>query len=365
MSGDDLVLVTGATGSIGWPLLESLSGDGVQVVALVRGRPPATLPGVRFQTGDIERPDLGLDRAAVTGLQARVTTIIHAAALTRFDAPLDAARRVNVEGTRHVLSFADDCPHLMRVAALSTIYVAGKRTGVVRERELDHECGFVNAYEESKHEAEQLVREAMGRLPVIVLRMSTVLGAEGSGTVRRPAAIHHAMRFLYLSLLPMMPGSADSPVDLISTDYAVAAVRHFADAGFLPGQTRHICAAEDAPREAELIDLVVGGFMRYRPAWRRRAIEKPAIVALRTFDLFRESVDAVADPALKASVAVLAPFAPQLAFPKCFDDSEAQRSLTAAGLRRSPIRDTIMDVVRYLVENNWGDRSRQVETIIR
>jgi nucleoside-diphosphate-sugar epimerase len=350
---DDLVLVTGGSGSLGGPLLESLARGGVPVVALAR-RAPAEAGAVQ---GDIERAGLGLNSDTRRALQRRITSIVHAAALTRFDATLEAARAVNVDGTRHLLDFAAGCPRLRRVTLLSTVYVAGKRTGTVLEEELDHDRGFVNAYEQSKHEAERLARAAMSRLPIMIVRLSTIVGAHESGAIRQPAAIHHAMRFLYHSLLPMMPGTDASPVDLIATDYAVAALSHLAGEGFLPGHTLHVCAADDAPREAELIDLVVEAFMRYRPAWRRRAIEKPAIVELKTFELFRQSVDAVADHALRASVAVLAPFAPQLAYPKTFDDPQCRAVMLAAGIERPPVRETVMNVVRYLIENNWGQPS--------
>jgi nucleoside-diphosphate-sugar epimerase len=311
------------------------------------------LPGVRVIPADIEKTDLGFDAFERDALCDRVTSIVHAAALTRFDAPLEAARAVNVDGTRNVLAFAERCRRLDRVTVLSTIYVAGKRTGIIRESELDHDCGFVNAYEQSKWEAEQLTREAMRRLPISVLRLSTVAGAHDTGVVGKPGAVHHAMRFLYNSLLPMMPGTEHSVVDLISTEYAIAAIRWLSGDGFAPGRTFQVCAAGDAPRQSDLFDLVIDAFMRYRPAWRRRAIAKPAIVELRTFELFRDSVDAVADPALRASVAVLAPFAPQLAYPKMFEDSACRAALDAAGISRPPIGETLDAVIRYLVETNW------------
>ena len=352
---EQLVLVTGGTGSVGLPLLESYARDGVSAVAIARSAWPHEFPGgIRFVAGDVSRPELGLDPAVRDELRSRVVSIVHAAALTRFDAELDVARTVNVEGTRHVLAFAEGCPRLSHISILSTVYVAGRRTGSIGEAQLEHDCGFVNAYERSKYEAEQVAREAMGRLPISVLRLSTIIGAHEDGRVHRAAAIHHAMRFLYHSLLPMMPGTDDSPVDLIATEYAIAAIRTLSDEGFVPGRTRHICAAAEAIEQAELIDLVADAFVRYRPAWRRRAIEKPAIVELATFELFRDSVNAVADPGLRASVAMLAPFAPQLAYPKLFDDAECHAAVAATGIRRPDLRATIMSVVRYLIENNWA-----------
>ncbi len=377
-----MILLTGATGAFGTPLTEALRRGGTAVAMLSRngdthrfgktGTVPVsvrtdsetgTVPVFhengecpRFSlTADILQGEtLGLDERSLAFLRERVTTIVHAAALTRFDAPLDRARRVNVDGTRHMLEFASRCPSLERFCALSTIYVAGRRTGDVLEPELEHDAGFVNAYEQSKHEAERLLRTWMPRLPIVICRLSTILGESASGRVHRVAAIHQSIRFLYHSLLPMIPGAPDSPVDLIATDYAVDAVRHLAGGGFAPGRTFHVCAGNETVAEAELIDLAIAAFLRYRPAWRRRRIEKPSIVRLETFNLFRDSVEAVADPALRASVGVLGHFAPQLAYPKRFDDRECRAALAGTGIIRPSIRDTIESVIGHLITHQWG-----------
>lgn len=353
MPGEGVVLVTGGTGAIGVPVVGALAHDGAPVAVLTRTG--VSDLGVRVVRGDILAGDgLGMDPVDAAGLSAQITGIVHAAALTSFDAPIAQLRDVNVEGTRNVLAFARRCPRLARLCVLSTVYVAGRRTGTIAETELEHDQGFVNPYEQSKYEAERLLRSAMADLPIAVVRLSTVIGDSVTGRVARPAAIHHAIRFLYQSLLPMIPGTPDSRVDLIPTDYAVAAVRHLAGSGFEAGRTFQVCAGDEAPGESELVDLVMDAFLRYRPAWRRRRIEKPAIVGLETFELFRRSVDAVADSALRASVAVLAPFAPQLAYAKVFDDTQCLDRLKAAGIARPPIRGTIERVVQYLVEHNWG-----------
>ena len=358
ITSDEVTLVTGGNGAIGVPLVAALAGGGAAVVSLARGPQPGVAPGVRAQSGDIlQGPALGMDEPTAAALRSRVTTIVHAAALTRFDAPLDAARLTNVDGTAHVLAFAAQCPRLERICALSTVYVAGRRTGTILESELEHDRGFVNHYEQSKYESEQLLRDWMGRLPITICRLSTTLGDSASGRVDRPAAIHQAMRFLHHSLLPMIPGTPESPVDVIPTDYAVAAIRHLSAAGFVAGATFHVSAGADALREDELIDLTVDTFLQHRPAWRRRAIEKPVIVALDTFELFRRSVEEVADSALAASVSVLGHFAPQLAFPKAFDDAGCRTSLSAAGIRRPPVRDTLVNVVKYLLDHDWGARA--------
>jgi hypothetical protein len=91
--------------------------------------------------------------------------------------------------------------------------------------------------------------------------------------------------------------------------------------------------------------------LEYRTAWRRRAIERPAFVDLATFELFRRSVEDVGDAAIRASTGIIAQFAPQLAFPKQFDDRRCQLALSAAGLVRPSIRGVWRRVVERLVQS--------------
>ncbi|MFV0137547.1 SDR family oxidoreductase [Streptomyces sp. HMX87] len=173
------ILLTGATGFLGSRILRELLGKGGDepIVVLARGSserlrarteaavtwldapplPEGSLDRLRFLSGDITLPDLGLsagDRArAADGL----TEIWHSAALLNLEGDPVPLHTSNVLGTRHVLEFADAAPgaHLLHV---STAYVAGRRlTGHVLEDDLTEEYGFQTSYEESKYTAERLV----------------------------------------------------------------------------------------------------------------------------------------------------------------------------------------------------------------
>ena len=88
---------------------------------------------------------------------------MHCAASIAFDLPLDEARAINVEGTREVIGFARECKSLGRLERfvhVSTAYVSGKYEGTFRERQLDAGQEFRNTYEQTKWEAEHVVREA-------------------------------------------------------------------------------------------------------------------------------------------------------------------------------------------------------------
>lgn len=346
-------LVTGATGAIGPALIDALLSAGVERVhALTHVTPLHFLnPRVTAVQGDITAgPGLGLDDGLADDLRAEITTIVHAAADTRFTAPGELAHRVNTQGTHHLLAFASRCPRLTRIVALSTTHVAGRRTGDILEDDLEHDAGFVNAYEASKYEAERELRRRAADLPVSVCRLSTVAGDSQTGVIPRRGAIHQAALLMYASLAPMVPGGEHSPVDLIALDYAAGAVAWLATAGFEPGRTWHVCAGTDTIPAGELLDLTMALFEEYRPSWRRRAIARPALVDLDTFELFRRSVDEAGDPGLRASTGVVASFAPQLAFPKRFDDRRCVAALAGSGVERPPARAVWRRVVRHLVQ---------------
>jgi thioester reductase-like protein len=45
-------------------------------------------------------------------------------------------------------------------------------TGRIPEAPLDNHNGFVNTYQQSKYEAEQLVFEAMSEIPTVIYRLA-------------------------------------------------------------------------------------------------------------------------------------------------------------------------------------------------
>jgi long-chain acyl-CoA synthetase len=348
---EHVILLTGATGAVGRPLVTALARrlDVGRVHALTHVAPLGE-PGVCAIPGDITAGrDLGLEAGAASSLASEVTCIVHAAADTGFAAPPETARRTNVEGTRNVLAFAASCRKLDRIVALSTTHVAGRRIGEILEEDAHHGAGFVNVYEMSKYEAEREIRHRSNRLPIAICRLSTVAGDSQSGRISRRGALHHAVLSLYASLAPMIPGREDSPVDLVALDYVADAIAFLATCGFEAGAVWHLCAGADTISVGELLDLTIDTILRHRPAWRRRAIARPALVDLETFELFRQSVEEAGDPALRASTELVSHFAPQLAFPKRFDDRRCRAALVPAALERPPIRDVWRSVVRELV----------------
>lgn len=357
------ILVTGGTGTIGRRIVRRLAADpdAPRLVVLSRGdRDPGLPPGVRVVRGDLRAGEsLGLPPAVHEQLSREVTDVLHCAADTRFTLPIERARSTNVDGTITMLEFAAGCRSLRRIGCLSTVYVAGRRTGTFTEADLDDGgAGFVNTYERSKCEMERELRRRMVDLPIAVYRSSTVIGDSATGAVTGINAFHHALRLLYHGLAPMVPGDPDHRVDVVAVDYVADAVCRLFGYRFEAGATYHLCSgSERSMALAELIDAVVEAFRRFRPEWGRRAVEKPAIVDLATYELFVRSVEETGNEVLLAATRAVQSFAYQLAYPKCFDAARAEAALEGSGLNPPPVREYLPEVVRTCLGSRWGEQA--------
>jgi nucleoside-diphosphate-sugar epimerase len=356
-----VVLLTGATGVVGRHLVGCFD-ETTEIAALTR-EPDAPAAQTLLQSGrrmrlvrgDVTREGLGLDASELARLRASVTDVIHCAANTTFTTPLDQARAINVEGTRRMLALARECQRLERVMCASTAYVAGRRCGLIMETDTTAD-GHVNSYEQSKYEMEAVVREAMRDLPVSIARFSTIIGHSQTGKVDGFNAIHHALRLFYRGLAPMVPGDLATPVDLIPIDFAAPALHHLMNRSFQPGQTYHLCAgAEHSCTFDQLLDVTVDVFERSRPSWRKRRVERPAVVDRETYALFVRSVEESGNVVLAEATRAVQAFADQLAYPKAFDTTHATRALDGSVVRLPSVLDYYDKVVSYCVETNWGN----------
>lgn len=352
MPANRSILVTGATGLLGRSVLQRLlAGDaGLQAIVLVRDTDrwargtgvPAFADRITVVEGDLRSPGLGLTSEARALVRCRVTAVVHLAADTSFSNPLAAARAVNTIGTAHLLALANECDSLVRIAYVSTAFVAGRRTGVIAEGLASPVSGWVNAYEQSKHEAEQLVCRASSEWAI--LRPSTVVCDDREGTVSQVNAVHRALRLYRAGLVAMMPGVDQSTLDVVTTDYVAGAIAKLALRDDAAGKVVHLCAGRGALPLGDLLDLTYAYWAR-DPEWRRRGIARPPLVDLPTYALFERSIEQVGDASIKRLTRSLSHFVPQLALPKVFDTTTASALL---GADAPPVRDFWLPMLHQL-----------------
>ncbi len=332
------LLLTGATGIVGCELVRTLlrSPNPPKILALLRGSEAeieakrrwlcdwADVPRDRAERlvavqGDVTRFGLGLTdkhRAAAKS----VTGIVHAAAVTRFDQTPITARLNNVVGTTNILTHALHCPKIERIGIVSTAFVAGRRSGTIREEELDLNVDFNNEYERSKALAEHQALSARHELPVDIYRLSIVVGRRADGHISRLSGVYPIFRLFHEGLLAMFPGVQGQMVDLIPSDFAALAIGYLLARPVASGMTYHICAGGDRSFALEEIFPAIDCCLASIDAsWRGRGQPLPLSVAREVFENFVNIVELTGNPRLRQIILQTRKITRQLEVPKVFD----------------------------------------------
>ena len=263
--------MTGATGFVGMELLRRFIERGDRRIhALVRAADDEAaaerLPAharLSAVAGDIEQPGLGLSEEKRERLAQDVTTVVHCAASVSFDLSLEESRRVNVDGTRNVVDFAQRCRRLERLTYVSTAYVAGEPRGLFREDQLDVGQRFRNTYERSKFEAERMIRSEAAGLPLQILSPSIVVGDSRTGRTSSFNVLYGPLKALARGRIPAIPARRSSPVDIVPVDYVADRAYELVTEG--PDGTFHLVAGRNATTVGRLLELASGHLRRPAP----------------------------------------------------------------------------------------------------
>jgi len=276
-------LVTGFPGFIGRRLVAALLEREPEdrIIALVEPRMVAAArevaleidggPRIEVLAGDITEPHLGLGEDRYARLAAEANVVHHLAAIYDLAVPADVAHRVNVEGTGNVLAFCRAAERLVRLNYVSTAYVAGDRTGVVYEHELDRGQGFKNHYESTKFQAEVWVRSMLDRIPTTIFRPAIVVGDSKTGETQKFDGPYYALRFIAASAGRGMPvaniGRGETPFNVVPVDFIVEAMVALGQAEDAIGETVHLCDPEPLS-SGQMFELLADLYPAKRASYR-------------------------------------------------------------------------------------------------
>ncbi len=362
MSQKGTILLTGATGFVGMELLARYLERGDRdIVTLVRApddesakaRMEAVLTNlfgarrardyagrVRAVAAELTASRLGLGQGRYAELAEKVSSIVHSAASVSFAEPLEQARAINREGTRRLLEFAGHARRqggLERYAHISTAYVAGTHHGHFAESDLDVGQQFRNSYEQSKFEAETLVRR-QAEIPFTILRPSIVVGDRRSGWTAAFNVLYWPLRAFSRGLFTEIPAITSAPVDVVSVDYVADAAHELCESPGGIGETYHLTAGANASTIGEIAHAASRYFKRPLP----RVLTPPEFAALEDRGAARS--------ALEGSSA----YFPYFSVDTVFDDALSRARLEPSGIESSPLSDYLERLLDFATRSRWG-----------
>lgn len=275
------VLVTGATGFVGGATLaEGLeSGYAHRWLCIVRGhdeaharsrihanltrfmgaaRASVALSQVDVIVGDIADIETFNDPRLLS-----ITAILHLAAETSYRARA-ASRRVNICGTRNVAELARRAQNLKRIVYVGTAMICGKTArSPVQEGDYPSSSAehFVE-YTQAKAQAEIMLKNDFGELPIVVARPSIVVGHTVLGT-RPSASIFWMIRAG--DRLRLLTDEMCGGIDVVPVDWVARTLLFLADKTHLSYCVYHLSAGvqkrtlwRDLAKAFECIDPSAG-----------------------------------------------------------------------------------------------------------
>jgi len=376
MDAAHTILLTGATGFVGRELLWRMTRvPAYRVICLIRAqdsaaaearldalldqsRPLALTPEERSRSravaGDITKPRLGLDAGQWEELSGSVTRIIHGAASVDWAQPIATARAINVEGTRKMIELAKDVQSRGKLRSfeyLSTCYVCGRRTGIIPEKDLDDTYGFFNSYEQSKCEAEQLVRSS--GLPYYVFRLSMVVGDSRTGYASTFKVMYWPLKMLSRGMAKVVPANPKGIVDLVPVDYVCDAIETLAGDPSQAEKTFHLAAG---PGRSSTIGQMIN------MAVHRFKVSRPWLIPQRWFDLVIRPVLYLVIGSKKRELLKKGRiYRPYFAYGAEFDTAQVRASLDPAGIAPPPVQDYFQRLIDYAVASDWGKSGVKAE----
>jgi NAD(P)-dependent dehydrogenase (short-subunit alcohol dehydrogenase family) len=247
--------VTGASGFIGRRLVEKLlqrPDATVYYLILERELPMVATLGQRWGEasartvpiiGDLTQPRLGVADADQARLKGNIQHLFHLAAIYDLKASAEIQEKVNIQGTRNAVAFAEaievGCFH-----QTSSIAAAGLYEGVFREDMFEEAEELENPYYRTKHESEGIVRRECSR-PWRIYRPGAVVGDSRTGEMDKIDGPYYFFKLIQKMrnlLPPWMPmiGIEGGRLNLVPVNFIVDAMNHIAHLDGLDGQCFHL-----------------------------------------------------------------------------------------------------------------------------
>ncbi|KAB1198647.1 MULTISPECIES: SDR family oxidoreductase [Haloferax] len=348
------VFLTGFPGFLGSALVERLTDRTDEIVCLVQPRyrdaaerrafdllGPHWNETVTLVEGDITDSTLGLSATTRSDLESRVESVFHLAAVYDLAVSPELGQAVNVDGTRHVLEFAE-AADVERLHYVSTCYVSGRYDGVFTESDLDVGQSFNNHYEETKFRAEVLVRDRMesGDVPATVYRPAIVVGDSRTGETQKYDGPYYLIRWLLrqprVALVPRLGDPDAAELNVVPRDYVVDAIDHLSSLDRSENVTYQLCDP-NPPTIREFTGALLD-------ATDRVGVPTPTPVGLAQSALERWE-------ALRLAVDIEPETLPYFTHPTRYVGGNARSHLAGTGIEPPAFESYVSELVAFVREN--------------
>lgn len=345
--------VTGGTGFIGRNLIDQLvkrrgniyvlvrRGSKKKFNALVKSRWPEQAKRIEAVTGDLTRARLGVGKADIERLKGKLRHLFHLAAVYDVSATLEDQQKVNIDGTRNAMRFAEavgaKCFH-----HTSSIAAAGLYQGLFREDMFEEAECLHHPYFRTKHESEGLVRREC-KVPWRVYRPGIVVGHSKTGEIDKidgPYYFFKLIQKLRRMLPPWVPtlGIEGGRINIVPVDYVARAMDHIAHKPKLDGHCFHLTDPHPK-RIGQVLNLFANA--AHAPVMSMRIdarlfnfIPSPVKQAMGMLPPVRRIVNQVL-----GDLGIPKDILGMVTYPTKFDCRDTQRALKGSGIEVPPLED--------------------------
>jgi thioester reductase-like protein len=293
---------------------------------------------IRLVEGDITDPELALDD--YDRLQWETRTVYHLAAVYDLGVEQALAERVNVDGTEHVLSFAEGAG-VDRFHYVSTCYVSGRYDGTFSHRDLDVGQSFHNHYEATKFAAEVAVQERMEKgLPATIYRPAIAVGDSETGETQKFDGPYYVLKLILrqwpVAFVPVPLRPSRTRLNVVPRDFVVDAIAAISAQDESVGEVYQLCNPHP-PTISRLVRML--GDAAGRRVVPVRGTTKLSRVLLERFP------DVADDLTLEPAAL------PYLSQPTEYTDENARRALAGTGVR-CPLLSSYVDTLVACAREN-------------
>jgi thioester reductase-like protein len=302
--------------------------------------------------GDAASMDLGLSGAEFRALTSEVDRIHHCAQVTYLGIDRRSAEQVNVGGASEIVELAKACASLKCMVFHSTTEVAGDRTGLVREGDLEAGQRFATFVAETRARAEKIARLAMDEIPVAVVRPATIVGDSETGEIDRFDGPYLLILLIVSSpaeIAVPLPLRGDVPLQLVPIDYVVRAAHAIGRDRRSPGRTFHL--VDPSPANARRIFELVA-----------RASERPSPRGFIPTNLTKALLRT---PGLERFAKSPRAFLERLATPVVYEAKNTAEVLAGTGIVCPPFESYVSPLVSYVRDRARERRERRESPDIR